>query len=78
MLREGLERDLCLSYTLHTLTFSMRTNSVLTRCKQRAVHCVFNENEHHTHTLLEGVRPNDILEFVLIEEYHPTKYSYYI
>ena len=33
-----LERDLCLSYTLHTLTFSMRTNSVLTPCKQGAVH----------------------------------------
>ena len=32
-----LERDLCLSYTLHTLTFSMRTNSVLTPCKQGAV-----------------------------------------
>ena len=28
-----LERDLCLSYTLHTLTFSMRTTSVLTPCK---------------------------------------------
>ena len=32
-----LERDLCLSYTLHTFTFSMRTNSVLTPCKQGAV-----------------------------------------
>ena len=32
-----LERDLCLSYTLHSLTFSMRTNSVLTPCKQGAV-----------------------------------------
>ena len=32
-----LERDLCLSHTLHTLTFSMRTNSVLTPCKQGAV-----------------------------------------
>ena len=30
-----LERDLWLSYTLHTLTFSMRTNSVLTPCKAR-------------------------------------------
>ena len=28
-----LERDLCLSYALHT--FSMRTNSVLTPCKAR-------------------------------------------
>ena len=33
-----LERDLCLSYTLHTLTFSMRTNSVLTPCKVRYFH----------------------------------------
>ena len=33
-----LERDMCLSYTLHTLTFSMRTNPVLTPCMQGAVH----------------------------------------
>ena len=33
-----LERDLFLSYTLHTLTVSMRTNSVLTPCKVRYFH----------------------------------------
>ena len=27
-----------------------------TRCKQRAIHCVFNENEHLTHTLRSKVR----------------------
>ena len=32
-----LRKSLCLSYTLHTLTFTMRTNSVLTPCKQGAV-----------------------------------------
>ena len=52
----SLERDLCLSYTLHTLTFSMRTNSVLTPCKQGAVLSryslgLFNENKLRTHTL---------------------------
>ena len=52
----SLERDLCLSYTLHTLTFSMRINSVLTPCKQGAVLSRYsiglgNEYELLTHTL---------------------------
>ena len=61
----------------HNNSYPMRTNPVLTpckqgavhfsprpyaqyrwatRCKQRAIHCVFNENEHLTHTLRSKVR----------------------
>ena len=35
--------------------------------KQRAVHCIFNENEHRTHTLTSNVWLSGFQIFVLFE-----------
>ena len=40
------EKEICISNELKHMK-----NRCVTRCKQRAIHCAFNEDELRTHTL---------------------------